>query len=118
MEIDLMPVLEPIVGLIFTLLGIVLLALATWAVKKFSDKLGAEETEKLLAYIETMIDKGVIVAKKRSLQELRDSSWADANIKEAQLAFVVQYVVDQAPVYMSKLKLDEDKLQSLIESKL
>lgn len=118
MEIDLLPILEPIVGIVFTVLSIVLVALASWAVKKFSDKLGAEETEKLIAYIEDMIGKGVVVAKKKTLEELRESSFADANIKEAQLAFVAQYVVNQAPVYMTKLKLDEDKLKHLIESKL
>lgn len=118
MDIDLMPILEPAVQMLFVVLGIVLTALASWAIKKFSDKLEAEETEMLLSYVESMIDKGMVIAKKKTLEDLRKSSWSDASIKEGQLAFVVQYVVNQAPVYMTKLKLDEDKLTALIESKL
>jgi len=118
MEVDLLPIIEPTLEIVFMLLGILLAALAGWAVKKFSDKLGAEETEKLLAYVENMIDKGVVVARKKSLQELQERGFTDAKIKEAQIAFVVQYVVNQAPIYMSKLNLDEDKIKQLIESKI
>lgn len=117
MEVDLMPVIMPGLEILFMVLGIILTTLVSWAVKKYADKLGVEETEKMLGHINTMIDSGLALAKKKSLEELKKSS-VTFYVENPKIGFVVQYVVKQAPEYMAKLKLDEDRLVALIESKL
>lgn len=118
MEVDLMPIIIPGLEIVFMLLGIVLTAVASWAVKKYADKLGIQETEAMLLHIDTLISSGLALAKKKSLEELKESHLSKINIDNPKIAFVVGYVVKQAPEYMAKLNIDEDRLVDLIESKL
>ena len=118
MEIDLMPIIAPGLEIAFMVLGIVLTALASWAVKKYADKLGIEQTETMLLNINQMIENGLRLAKKKSLSELKESSMSVTTIDNPKVAFVVGYVVNQAPEYIEKLNLTEDRLADLIESKL
>ncbi len=118
MEIDLMPIIVPGLEIVFMVLGIVLTALASWAVKKYADKLGIDETETMLGHIDTMIDRGLALMKKKTIDELKGSSMSVTTIDNPRIAFVVGYVVNQAPEYMAKLKINEDRLIALIESKL
>ncbi len=117
MEVELLPILEPGLELVFMVLGIILTALASWAIKKFADKLGVEETEKMYKYIVALIDQGLNLAKKKSIEELRDSN-ITIKIDNPKIAFVAEYVVKNAPKYLARLEIDEDKLVDLIESKL
>jgi len=117
MEVDLVPLIVSTLDIIFLVLGIVLVAIVGWAAKKFADKTGIEQNDLMLSHIENMIANGLALMKKKTLQELLD---ADITVKidNPKIAFVANYVISQAPTYLSKLKIDEVKLAALIESKI
>ena len=117
MEIDLMPLLGPLGEYLIMALGAVLTALLGWTAKKVADKAGVEEDSAMMAAVDDLIAKGIASARKRATQELRDAN-ISVEVKDPRIAYVVEFVVEQAPTYVKKLKLDEQKLVKLIESKL
>lgn len=109
--IDLSPIFEVVVQL----LGVALLTLGTWAVKRFADKLGLEKESK----IRYLVDEVVYNAVNFGLQKLAEQGEKFTPETERKVvADAANYVIRSAPEALGFFGIDEERIRQIIESRL
>ena len=107
--IDLSPLLN--IGLEF--LGVIILALGSWAIAKFTKKIGLDQDKEIRSYLESALafavqyGKGKVKGKDVTIETENET-----------LAHAVNYVVAQVPGALTHFKINTDSLERLIRARL
>ena len=116
--VEFLPLINEITSLLFQVLTVVLMVVLSWATVKFGGKFGVDKESIMFSTVDKLIQRAMIVAEARLKEEFEEKDWTKIEFKNAMIAEAATIVSNQAPVYLSKLKLDEDKLTDLIESRI
>lgn len=116
--VEFLPLINEMTSMLFQILSVVLMVVLSWATVKFGGKFGVDKESVMFSTVENLIQKAMVVAEARLKESLSDDQWHKVEFKNAMIAEAARMVSSQAPVYLAKLKIDEDKLFDLIESKI
>jgi len=110
--------LSPLLLQLLSVVGVAVLAIAGWAVKKVADKFGLENDAKIREYLLSAVERGVEFGKHKAEEKLGDANWAKIDVKNELVASAAGYVLKKVPDALKKFKLTEDDVKDLILSKL
>lgn len=100
-EVDLVPLLD----LVGEFAYVVLSLLATYAVKKIGDFLGADVDEKYTRQLNQLIDEGIEYGKKRVKGD-DDQLALDMNGQSMVITEGLNYLAENAPKILKRMKID------------
>lgn len=107
--VDITPLLEQLL----LLLGIVLTAVASWAGKKLSDKLGLEKESEARKYVQEALQTGINFAMKEAKKRAQDIK--DPEVENKLVADAANYAITHVPDGLKLLKLDPVRDRARIE---
>lgn len=107
--IDFTPILQQLIQL----LGLVLMGLATWAVKKASDYFGLKQDDSARALIETAVKNGVKYAEGKLSGEVSKLDPA-VTVNSPFVAEAANYVIGHVPDALTRLGVTQQQLSEKI----
>jgi hypothetical protein len=112
--IDLTPILQPVLGIVGALLGLV----AMWAIRQGADMLGVKAESEIMHGLQDIVGQGVAYAERRAKNAISGTGVAAIDVENQKVADAANYVLTQAPKWLKKVGVTEAQVQQWVESML
>lgn len=108
----------PFLTVLIQIFAAVLLAVGSWAVKKFADRLGLDQDDRMRVYLQDALANAVKYGKQQATTKIAQSGVSKVEIDNQIAADAARYVIESTPDAVKKLKLTEDNIKKLVLARL